>query len=183
MELARFQAAVARLSVDTALRERFYRAPAEAAAELGLSPEEGEQLRRQVEGLEPFADSLVRKRLGAVRQLLPRTAQRLGGRFDDAFRQFAAAHPSRGPHRHEHDALELASVLKPELAGEDLEALLIEAGWIEMMCGRKLLIRRLPRGVAMWLRTGRQVRFWKIGGAKDWTSTAPAAQESEQSFR
>ena len=181
MDLARLQAAVARLAVDEALRETFLNESARAADALGLSVAEAAELARRVEGLAPFADSLIRKRLGAVRRLLPETARRMGVRFDEEFRRFAAARASQGPGRHERDAVELAAILKAEVAGGDLEVLLIEAGWIEAQAGRRLLLRRLQRGYAVWFRLGRSVRFWRIGRGVRWTGAAPAAQESEES--
>ena len=179
MELARLQAAVARLAVDQSLRERFLDDPASVADALALSAEEAREVAGRLGGLAPFADSLVRKRLGAVRRLLPKTAERLGPRFGEAFLAFAASNPSRGPHRNERDALALAKILAPEAAGEAREALLIESGWIEATLGRRFLVRRLPNGSAVWLRIGRTVRFWRPGGAADWTRPAPVAQESE----
>ena len=177
------QAAAALLAVDQPLRERFFADPGSAAAELGLSAEEARELAGRVAGLAPFADSLVRKRLGAVRQLLPRSAAHLGPRFDEAFRAFASRNPSRGPRRHERDALALAEILAGSAQGEAREALLIESGWVEAALGRKFLARRLPSGFVVWLRIGRVVRFWRFGGSSDWTSPAPVAQESEESSR
>jgi hypothetical protein len=174
------QAAVARLAVDEPLRERFLDDPASVADALGLSTEEAREVAGRVGGLAPFADSLVRKRLGSVRRLLPKTAERLGPRFGEAFRSFASSNPSRSPHRHERDALALAAILSQEAQGEAREALRIESGWIETALGRRFLVRRLPKGFAVWLRTGRTVRFWKLGGAADWTRPAPVAQESEE---
>ena len=65
MGLAEIQAALARLSIDPALRDRFFADPAGVGIELGLGAEEARGLadvsRR---GVEQFAESLRRKRRG-----------------------------------------------------------------------------------------------------------------------
>ncbi len=180
MELARRQAALARLAVDAELLEQFLSEPSAAAAGLGIAPHEAELLASRVGGLARFARSLVSKRLGEARRLLPRTALLLGERFDTVFRRYAATTPSRGPRRHERDALALADRLASELTGEARQALLYEKGWIQARLGRQLVVRRLGSGsVAVWLRLGRQLRHWRFGGVEDWTNTARPAQESK----
>ncbi|MCB1022316.1 MAG: hypothetical protein KDC27_20470 [Acidobacteria bacterium] len=178
MGLAAVQAAVARLLVDAVLRKRFLEDPAGAAVELGVSVREAAQI-AHTRGLAPFADSLIRKRLSSVRQLLPRSAEQIGARFDRMFCDYARTEPSRGPRRHERDALALAAILEPDLEGDARRALAIESGWLEAAAGKRLVVRRLRPGFAVWLRVGRGVRFWRAGARGDWTSPPPAARESE----
>ena len=179
MELARRQAALARLAVDADLRSRFFESPRKAAGGLDVTPEEAQELAEQVEGLPQFARSLLNKRLGEVRRLLPQAAELAGKRFDEEFRRFAERNPPRGVHRHQRDALALADRLKPLLQGEAREALLYESGWIEARLGRVFVVRRIgPARFAVWLRVGRRLRQWRIGPARHWTNEPRRAQES-----
>jgi hypothetical protein len=97
MGLADVQKVLARLSIDRALRDRFFADPAAVAAELGLAPQETLALaqipRRQVE---QFADSLRRKRRDQVRRAIPIAARTLGREFAALFDRYADLSPPRG---------------------------------------------------------------------------------------
>jgi hypothetical protein len=88
---------LARLSIDRALRDRLFTAPAKVGEELGLAAEESLGLarlsRRQ---LEQFADSLRRKRRNQVRRVVPTAARALGQNFATLFERYIAESPPRG---------------------------------------------------------------------------------------
>jgi hypothetical protein len=166
--------------VNEDLRARFFDSPAQTAAELQLTASEAAELAAAVEGLPQFGRSLLRKRLGEARRLLPRTAGRIGERFDQEFLRFAANRPTAGMHRHERDALAFAASLQIGLDDSSRQTLVEETGWIEAGLGRSLVIRRLGVGaVAVWLRTGRTIRHWRFGKSLSWTNPEPGAQESK----
>jgi hypothetical protein len=98
MGLAEVQSALARLYIDSTLRDRFFAEPSAVAAELGLDAEEARGLarlpRRQVE---QFADSLRRKRRGQVRRVIPIAARSIGAsRFAELFERYATESAPRG---------------------------------------------------------------------------------------
>jgi hypothetical protein len=97
MGLAEVQEVLARLSIDPALRDRFFADPNAVGAELGLAPQETLGLaripRRQVE---QFADSLRRKRRDQVRRIIPIAARTLGREFTVLFDRYVDASPPRG---------------------------------------------------------------------------------------
>lgn len=163
MRLEKLQAAVARLSVDADLRALARDNPRQAAAALGQTLEELQRT-ASTAGLPGFAASLVNKRLGQVRLLLPRTAAALGEEFDRRFRAYAVSRPVAGVKKHQQDAIvfaaELAAAAEPAWLA-DLAA--YEAAWVEANVGRRLVVRRFgwrvsrespSKGVcwAVWLR-------------------------------
>lgn len=78
MDLARGQAALARLTADGALRRRFLTDPASAAEALSLTAEEAASLAETAgEGIRRFAVSLERKRRGGIAFHLPLTRRAL----------------------------------------------------------------------------------------------------------
>ncbi len=97
MGLIDVQRALARLSVDQAVRERFFADPAAARAELGLNDEDCRILaalpRTQVER---FAQSLLEKRQGQIRRAIPMAARALGRRFAGLCEQYARESTARG---------------------------------------------------------------------------------------
>lgn len=106
MGLAEIQAALARLSIDASLRDRFFDDPAGVGAELGLDAEEARGLagvsRR---GVEQFAGSLRRKRRGQVRGIIPIAARALGDRFGGLFERYVAEAAPRGSKADLEDAI------------------------------------------------------------------------------
>ena len=97
MGLAEVQQVLARLSIDRALRDRFFADPAATAAEMGLAPGDARVLaqipKRQVE---QFADSLRRKRRDQVRRVIPLAARALGRQFAALFDRYLDESPPRG---------------------------------------------------------------------------------------
>ena len=97
MGLAEVQGALARLYVDSNLRDRFFTNPAAVGAELGLDSEEALSLarvpRRQVD---QFAESLRRKRRDQVRRVVPITARALGPEYAASFERYVNEAPPRG---------------------------------------------------------------------------------------
>ena len=97
MGLAEVQRVLALISIDRALRERFFADPATIGAELGLATGEAAGMaripRRQIE---QFADSLRRKRRDQVRRVVPITARALGRKFAGLFDRYLDSSPPRG---------------------------------------------------------------------------------------
>jgi len=135
MGLSETQRLLARLYLETPLRERFFADPQKVAAEFGLSPEDAAQWtslsRRQTEF---FARSLKFKRLAEVRRLLPRSAELLGSSFTELFLRYAEAPLSGGLAKHYEDALafvrfaeRVETPLEPRWA---LDLLRYEAAWL-----------------------------------------------------
>jgi hypothetical protein len=97
MGLAALQGALARLSIDPALRDRFFTDPAAVGAELGLDVADARELARiSRDQVEQFADSLRRKRRDQVRRVVPLAAQALGTRYHGLFERYLAESPPRG---------------------------------------------------------------------------------------
>lgn len=97
--------------------------------------------------LEAFARSLVRKRAGEVRALLPRTAAALGERFSQTFASFARGRPTSGAKRHARDAIAFARWIQGQGLDAAAEIARYESAWVEMGLGRRWLIRRFRRRV------------------------------------
>jgi hypothetical protein len=98
MGLAEVQGALARLYIDSILRDRFFAEPVVVGAELGLDAEEALGLaripRRQVDH---FADSLRHKRRDQVRRVVPMAAKAIGSsRFAELFERYAIESAPRG---------------------------------------------------------------------------------------
>lgn len=163
MGLAETQRALARLYTDAEWRARFFRDPAGVGAELGLRPEEAEQLAQvSARKADYFAASLVNKRLGEVTKLLPLTARVLGQEFRKLFRAFAAGYVPRGVGKHTEDAIAFAGFMRrgARLAGVGPEwlpdLLAYEREWLKasrprMHLGVRLFrcaVERLARSVA-----------------------------------
>jgi len=88
-----FQAALARLLRDGALRDSFVRDRAVAIASLGVNSDDGAALAQlDAEALEFQARVLLRKRFVSLRRFLPTTLARLGDRAWPTFAAFARMH-------------------------------------------------------------------------------------------
>jgi hypothetical protein len=112
MPLREIQSALAKLYTDARWRQQFARDPSATAKRLGLGPEDiAPFLSISHEDVDRYAASLLRKRLTAVRSLLPRTAALLRSDFDDNFRTWAATQPSAGVDHHFRDAFEFAGLM------------------------------------------------------------------------
>jgi hypothetical protein len=113
MGLAEVQQVLARLSIDPALRDRFFADPDAVGAELGLAVEETLGLaripRKQVE---QFADSLRRKRRDQVRRIIPITARSLGREFAHLFDRYVDESPPRGSKADFDDAVGFVAAIR-----------------------------------------------------------------------
>ncbi|MBH8577655.1 hypothetical protein I8752_32765 [Nostocaceae cyanobacterium CENA369] len=112
MGLAQTQQVLAQLYTNTELRERFFANPQAIGAELGLSCDEAQQLAQvSLREVSIFANSLKWKRLGEVRELLPRTAKVLGKNFTALFWQYAESYLPKGIKKHREDAIAFSNFI------------------------------------------------------------------------
>lgn len=115
MSLKAFQQVLARLYVDSELRRQFFDNPVEMGRKLGLNAAETQQLRElRSPQINFFARSLHRKRLNALRGLLPLTAQGLGSQFSEIFNQYAETYVPSGIKKHQDDAVTFCNFLTPK---------------------------------------------------------------------
>jgi hypothetical protein len=115
MGLVQTQQVLAQLYTNTELRKRFFANPQTVGAELGLSDEDINQLSQlSAQQLNVFANSLKWKRLGEVRELLPRTARVLGKNFNDLFWRYAETHIPQGIKKHQEDAIAFANFIEKQ---------------------------------------------------------------------
>lgn len=175
MSLADTQRLIARLATDTELHKKFVENPIDVGAGFGVQAGEACALALETAALlEPFARSLVGKRLNEVRKLLPRTSATMGGRFGSLFRSFAPSFVPQGVKKHVLDAIAFAEYLEAKLKEEDRSLAWIgslarfEASWLTVRSRPCLLIRRFyglrfevnqkaPRWTfALWLRLPRR---------------------------
>ncbi|QFS49080.1 hypothetical protein GXM_06574 [Nostoc sphaeroides CCNUC1] len=112
MGLAKTQEVLAQLYTNTEFRERFFANPETVGAELGLSCDEAQKLAQiSAKEVNIFANSLKWKRLGEVRELLPRTARALGKNFTTLFWRYAQTHVPKGIKKHREDAIAFANFI------------------------------------------------------------------------
>lgn len=184
--LAKQQKALARLYTDAPLRARFSADPASVALELELPLNAAESLGVIAkEGLALFAESLFRKRFGALRSLAPVTHRLFRERLRAAFRQFVnenSGHPetyvhdlanfSRWLHRNRElqrglgDAAWMLDVIRFEAAaaavwrgGARMRMIRLSHDIREHLQGRGSAARPAAATLlCVWLRTGRRVR-------------------------
>jgi len=129
MGLAQTQQVLAQLYTNTNFRERFFANP-QVGTEFELSADEAQQLAQSAQQINIFANSLKWKRLGEVRELLPRTAKVLGKDFTSFFWQYAETYLPQGIKKHREDAIAFANFL--EKTTSDLVADLVryEKTWL-----------------------------------------------------
>ena len=146
MELTAIQAVLARLYTDRAYRRRFLRDPAGEAEAHGLDAYLAQQLAELAknDGMH-FARSLIRKRFGQVKKMLPFTHRLMGKAFWDAFWKFAGHTNPKGVKRHLEDALDFADHLccafvdqSPEPAWL-VEVLNHEHTWLQAQRSRRFI--------------------------------------------
>ena len=118
MSLRDIQALLARLYTNEALREAFFADPAAFQAQHHLSDELLHYLQAIAQDdLRFFAQSLRRKRLHAIRQLLPASSRALHASLEDLFTRFSAAFTPQGTRKHHQDALAFSrALLAPQAA-------------------------------------------------------------------
>lgn len=178
---AELQKALVRLWTSAADREEFLANREAWLAAESLSAETCRKLQQlDATQLEGFADGLLRKRLGQVRQLLPGSAMRLGPAFAPRFIAWARSSPPVDTQHHSDDARQFASLLlrdgpdrelKDVLRWELLQLRLDQQG---TGCGLLIFlhdVRRtgqapLPRRflIAVWWVAGRRARprLWML---------------------
>jgi hypothetical protein len=106
---------------NTEFRERFFANPETVGAELGLSCDEVQKLAQlSAQEVNIFANSLKWKRLGEVRELLPRTARVLGKNFTALFWRYAQTHLPKGIKKHREDAIAFANFITRVAQEEDI---------------------------------------------------------------
>lgn len=112
MGLAQTQQVLAQLYTNTEFRERFFANPQAVGTELGLSCDQVQQLAQlSAQEVNIFANSLKWKRLGEIRELLPRTAKVLGKNFNTLFWRYSETHLPTGIKKHREDAIAFANFM------------------------------------------------------------------------
>jgi len=120
MGLAQTQQVLAQFYTNTEFRERFFANPQAVGEELGLSGDEAQQLAKlSLQEVNIFANSLKWKRLGEIRELLPRTAKVLGKDFNALFWRYAETHLPTGIKKHRADAIAFANFITKVAQNED----------------------------------------------------------------
>ncbi|MFP4298528.1 MAG: hypothetical protein ACLFT0_11790 [Spirulinaceae cyanobacterium] len=115
MSLKAVQEVLARLYVDSELRRQFFDNPTEIGQKLGLTAAETQQLRElRSPQIDFFARSLHRKRLNAVRGLLPFSPKLLDSHFSPIFSQYAEIYTPSGIKKHQDDAVMFCNFLASE---------------------------------------------------------------------
>lgn len=164
MGLRELQSALARLFTDAELRRRHQEDPRSLGIALGIGEEEmGQWLALSSEQIANFSDGLLRKRLAAVRSLLPRTAKRLGNALDESFYAWAQTVPSQGMDHHLRDAWMFGDHLLSQNVASPWERELIR--WERALVGQ-----RLGRCAFRWLR----LRYDVTDSARDGAGDPPA---------
>ena len=119
MGLKEQQSALAKLYTSQSYREHLANSGSTLDDRLQLNEAEQEKLNSILEGeVTSFANSLVRKRLGQVKNMLPGTCALLGETLWDLFKCFAANQPTSGVKRHLIDAKNFSHYLAQKNANE-----------------------------------------------------------------
>jgi hypothetical protein len=149
MGLAEQQALLARIYTDATLREEFFTAPLDMAAQWGLSADDAQHLARlPSHQVSQFAASLYTKRLNEVQHLVPCTLRALGERFAPLFRLYVPTHVPQGTRKHPDDAIAFVDYLHRSASQQNVAPWIIdvaryEAAWLYMMNpSHRSLIRR-----------------------------------------
>ncbi|NEU71037.1 hypothetical protein PI95_000210 [Hassallia byssoidea VB512170] len=130
MGLAQTQQVLAQLYTNTNFRERFFANPEAVGTELKLSDDEAQQLAQSARQINIFANSLKWKRLGEVRELLPRTSKVLGKDFTALFWQYAETYLPQGIKKHLQDAIAFANFLEKTTSDLVKDLVRYEKTWL-----------------------------------------------------
>jgi hypothetical protein len=130
MGLAQTQQVLAQLYTNTDFRERFFANPQAVGTEFELSDEEAQQLAQSAQQINIFANSLKWKRLGELRELLPRTTKVLGKDFTSLFWQYAETYLPQGIKKHREDAIAFANFLEKTIDGKERDLVRYEKTWL-----------------------------------------------------
>jgi hypothetical protein len=112
MGLKEQQSALAKLYTSNSLREQLANSALRQEASLDLSQAEQSKLKAIVNGdITAFAVSLITKRLGVVKKILPGTCALLAENLSNLFKAFAVEKPTTGVKRHLIDARNFTNYL------------------------------------------------------------------------
>ncbi|WP_413171480.1 hypothetical protein [Anabaena azotica] len=146
MGLLETQKVLAQLYTNSELRESFFANPHVVGIELGLSVDEIQQLAQlAVKDVNIFGNSLKWKRLGEVRELLPRTARVLGKEFNALFWRYAETYLPKGIKKHQDDAIAFSNFIIKTAPAENIEPTWIsdlvryEKTWLSVYESHRLL--------------------------------------------
>jgi hypothetical protein len=105
MNLQNYQHLLAKIYTDADFREKFFAEPVKIGAEFQLDPVLAQELaQKHQQAIDFFSDTLLRKRLQAVRSLLPQTAQILDSQLNTLFQSFAQNRPLLSDDRYAEDS-------------------------------------------------------------------------------
>lgn len=143
MEMKSYQGQLAKLYTNESFRNTFFADREKVIAGLSLRETEAMQLMQlSKEQVEDFAKSLLHKRAGEVRALLPNSRKAIGGEFDKLFFSYAASLTVNGVHKHQQDAVQFAGFLLERFNTNEFLRDLIryERNRVQRYLSRKLLI-------------------------------------------
>ncbi|MBD2775314.1 hypothetical protein [Iningainema tapete] len=168
MGLVQSQFVLAQLYTNTEFRERFFANPQLVCTELGLTCDEVQQLSQLSQNqVNLFANSLKWKRLGEIRELLPRTAQALGKNFTALFWRYAETYLPQGIKKHREDAIAFANFIQKVALSEGITPHLLdlvryEKAWLKAheqtnfltVCWLRYAVDEVlvRRAIAIWFR-------------------------------
>ena len=113
MSLATVQQVLAQIYTNSKLRDDFLSNPDAVGRTLGLNCQEIQQLSQlSSQEVNLFANSLKRKRLGAIHKLLPLTNKVLNKEFDRLFFRYAETYLPTGSKKHLFDAIQFAQFIE-----------------------------------------------------------------------
>jgi hypothetical protein len=105
MNLENYQYLLAKIYTDADFREKFFAEPVKIGAVFQLEPALAQELaQKHQEAIDFFSDTLLRKRLQAVRNLLPQTVQILANQLNALFQSFAQNRPLLSDDRYAEDS-------------------------------------------------------------------------------
>lgn len=174
MSLQKQQDLLARLYTDPEFQSKFLADPVEFADDVGLSAAAAIDLAvSAADEVRWFSDSLITKRLREVVKMLPLSYEEVGaGKFEEAFRTFAATFSPSSVKKHLEDSLAFADCLINVQVDPLLKSLIrFESRRLRYNAlGGKIsfsLLRRDPRvprsqGIGLWVAFGERSRvlFW-----------------------
>jgi hypothetical protein len=152
-----FTNALARLLQDGRLRDQFSADPESFVGRLKLhESDHAALLALNVDDLECQAQVLLRKRLDAVRHVIPMTCQKLGDLMWPLFSKYARTWWPKETPVAAADAYDFCSYIK-SVHSEDVNAL--EWNRLHFAFSRKFMAVHLPRRGAAWNKTALQILF------------------------
>lgn len=112
MNLPNYQHLLAKLYTDEVFRQNFLENPAQLGADFGIEPALAQKLANEhAPAIHLFSQSLIRKRMGIVRQLLPGTFLSLGASIPPKFRLFTQKNSLSQKDRYAQEAVSFGKYL------------------------------------------------------------------------